>query len=291
MYSQGLNYLLESQDEWNENLETQPAIVSFALMAVMARGENFNHPKFKPYAEKCIDLIINNQDQDSGFIGTSMYNHGFTTLALSECYGLVDDPRLAPALKKAVDLIISAQESNPKNAWRYTPNSPDADSTVTGCQLVALLGARNAGIPVPASAISKGLAYMESCRSSDGSYGYTNNNNGRPTLTAIGILTHRLAQKKDDEGYQRSLEYLTRRLNYRDQHYPFYFEYYMSQALFQANIEAWADWNKRNIRYLKVIQNNDGSWSDRSANRVYSTSAALLSLALNYRFLPIYEKF
>lgn len=33
----------------------------------------------------------------------------------------------------------------------------------------------------------------------------------------------------------------------------------------------------------------NGSWfSDHSA--AYSTSAALLSLALNYRFLPIYEQ-
>ena len=50
-----------------------------------------------------------------------------------------------------------------------------------------------------------------------------------------------------------------------------------------------ADWNDKNMRYLGASQAPNGSWlSDHSA--AYSTSAALLSLALNYRFLPIYEQ-
>lgn len=45
----------------------------------------------------------------------------------------------------------------------------------------------------------------------------------------------------------------------------------------------------QNMRYLGASQAPNGSWlSDHSA--AYSTSAALLSLALNYRFLPIYEQ-
>jgi len=63
----------------------------------------------------------------------------------------------------------------------------------------------------------------------------------------------------------------------------------MSQALFHADPEAWKEWNYKNMRYLGASQAPNGSWlSDHSA--AYSTSAALLSLALNYRFLPIYEQ-
>jgi len=160
---------------------------------------------------------------------------------------------------------------------------------VTGCQIVSLFAARNAGIPVPDEAFERGLKYMASCRDKKGAYGYTGPAGPRVTLTAIGSLTLSLARLKTDPSFKDSLAYLKKNLNYRDSSYPFYFEYYMSQALFHADQEVWKEWNYKNMRYLGASQAPNGSWlSDHSA--AYSTSAALLSLALNYRFLPIYEQ-
>jgi hypothetical protein len=85
------------------------------------------------------------------------------------------------------------------------------------------------------------------------------------------------------------LEYLKKHLDYRDRYYPYYYEYYMSQALFHADESVWRDWNDRNIRYLSTIQSRDGSWPGNQGTS-FNTAGALLSLALNYRFLPIYEK-
>ena len=103
------------------------------------------------------------------------------------------------------------------------------------------------------------------------------------------MLFRSLARLKTDPSFKDSLAYLKKHLNYRDSTYPFYFEYYMSQALFHADQEVWKEWNYKNMRYLGASQAPNGSWlSDHSA--AYSTSAALLSLALNYRFLPIYEQ-
>lgn len=293
MYEQGLNYIINSQranGSWDDANTTHQGVIAFALMAVLAKGDNIYTSRTNTFIEHCLNSILKAQDQKTGFIGKSMYNHGFATLVISEAYGKINDDRLGPALKKAVDLIISSQENNSKKAWRYNPRSNDADSTVTGCQLVALLGARNAGIAVPDSAITQGLAYIESCRTDEGSYGYRDNNSGRPTLTAICVLCHYLAQSGETEDLKQSVQHLKKSLNYRDQHYPFYFEYYMAQALFQADQKLWKDWNQRNIRYLKLVQGNDGSW-DGNHGKIYSTSAALLSLALNYRYMPIYEKF
>jgi hypothetical protein len=78
-------------------------------------------------------------------------------------------------------------------------------------------------------------------------------------------------------------------MNYRDRFYPYYFEYYMSQALFHAHEETWREWNALNVRYLATIQSPDGSWPGNKG-QAFNTASALLSLALNYRFLPIYEK-
>ena len=218
-----------------------------------------------------------------------MYNHAFATKALAESYGVITHPKLAESLQQAVDLILSAQKRNRFGAWRYTPESRDADTTVTGCQIVSLFAARNAGISVPDEAIKKGLAYLSSCRGNDGSYGYTSSAGGKPTLTAIGSLCLSLAKEKDSKGYKASLAYLEKNLDFRDRYYPYYYEYYMSQALFHADEEIWRDWNGRNIRYFGTIQAADGSFPG-SQGPAFSTAGALLSLALNYRYLPIYEK-
>jgi prenyltransferase beta subunit len=259
------------------------------VVAFLAKGDDPNHGPYAKNITKGIDFILSQQSDTNGYIGSSMYNHGFATLALAEAYGAVNHPKIAKALEKAVELILSAQKRNRFGAWRYTPESKDADSTVTGCQIVSLLAARNAGLAVPDEAIKKGLAYLAKCRGSDGSYGYTSASGGKPTLTAIGSLCLSLAKEKDSKGYKASLAYMQKQMDYRDKYYPFYYEYYMSQALFHADEEVWEEWNTRNIRYMSTIQSRDGFFPGNQGPS-FNTAGALLSLALNYRFLPIYEK-
>jgi hypothetical protein len=292
VYEKGLAYLAKSQNEkgaWNDTLGSEPGVVGLCVAAFLAHGED---PVNGPYAKtisRGIDFILSEQTEKNGYIGSSMYNHAFATKALAESYGVVDNPKIAPALKKAVELILSAQKRNRFGAWRYTPDSRDADTTVTGCQLVTLFAARNAGIAVPDEAIRKGIAFLNNCRSADGSYGYTSASGGKPTLTSIGLLCLALAKEKEGKGFQASLGFLKRNLDYRDRSYPYYFEYYMSQALFHADDATWSEWNARNIRYLATIQATDGSFPGNQGPS-FNTAGALLSLALNYRFLPIYEK-
>ena len=64
-----------------------------------------------------------------------------------------------------------------------------------------------------------------------------------------------------------------------------YFRYYMAQALFQGDYDSWQKWNAEKIRELKTLQRDDGSFGGN-----YETGMSLLALALNYRFLPIYER-
>ena len=60
-------------------------------------------------------------------------------------------------------------------------------------------------------------------------------------------------------------------------------------AFFHASPEEWNRWNKENISDLTQSQNPDGSW-DGQFGTTFSTATSLLSMALNYRFLPIYER-
>lgn len=292
VYTRGLRFLANTQKEdgtWPDNFGSQPGVVGLCMLTFLAHGEDPNHGPYAKVISRALNSILNEQNSRNGYIGDSMYNHGFATLALAEAYGVVNDPRLAPALAQAVELILSAQSRNRFKAWRYSPESHDADSTVTGCQLKALLAARNAGIAVPQKAIEDGLNYLIRCRSNRGGYGYTSPAGEKPTLTAIAITCFSLAKQRNEKGFQASLNYLRENINHRDRFYPYYFEYYMSQALFQGDMELWEEWNAKNIRYLSSIQARDGSWPGNKGP-YFSTSGALLSLALNYRLLPIYEK-
>jgi|694.fasta_scaffold51558_3 hypothetical protein len=292
VYQKGLAYLAGSQNEkgaWNDSTGAEPGVVGLCVAAFLAHGED---PVNGPYSENIrngIDYILTQQNEGNGYIGSSMYNHAFATKALAEAYGVVANPKIAPALSKAVELILSSQKRNRLGAWRYTPDSRDADTTVTGCQVVTLFAARNAGIAVPEDAIRRALAYLNNNRDSDGGYGYTSSSGTKPTLTAIGALCLALAKEKNSKGYQSSIEYLRKNLDYRDRNYPYYFEYYMSQALFHTDDASWREWNARNIRYLATIQSSDGSFPGNQGPS-FNTAGALLSLALNYRYLPIYEK-
>lgn len=290
MYLRGLRYLASTQEvdgSWPDGYGSQPGVVALAVMAMLAHGDDPNTGPFADNIKRGVQFILGQQDSDTGYIGNSMYNHGFAATLLAEAYGAVDVPGIGGALQRSVDLILNSQKRNRNGAWRYGPDSRDADTSVSGAVVVALFAARNAGLAVPDEAFTKALAYFDRMRAKDGGYGYTSASAPNHNRTAIGLLVFSLAKQKDDENYQSSLEFLD--LDYRESAYPYYFEYYMSQALFHADIQKWKKWNALNIRYLSTIQSPDGSWPG-SKGATFNTAGALLSLALNYRFLPIYER-
>ena len=96
-----------------------------------------------------------------------------------------------------------------------------------------------------------------------------------------------LAKQKDTADYKSAWQYLQQAGG--DGHYQQYYLYYAAQAYFHSSPDAWRKWNAQNIKTLAATQNKDGSW-DGSFGNSFGTAASLLSLALNYRFLPIYER-
>lgn len=292
VYRKGLRYLLTEQTPdgcWRDRHGRYPGVVGLALMAILAHGDNPNAGPHQSAITRSVQFILKQQDPDNGFIGDSMYNHGFATIALAEAYGAVNHDGLGLALKKATELILTSQAQNPRGGWRYQPESQDADTTVSGAQMVALFAARNAGLHVPDDAIARGLIFFEDCQNQGGGFGYSSPGSPNIPRTAIGLLVFALAHQRETEGLDRSYRYLIDDLDYRDQSYPFYYEYYMAQALFQWDPEVWEEWDRRNVRYLAENQEANGSWRS-SHGETFATSAALLSMALNYRYLPIYER-
>ena len=290
LYVKGLDYLARTQTpagNWADAAQGPSAIAGLAVVSLLAHGDD---PNFGPYSQaihRGLDFLLKQQDAKTGYIGPSMYNHGFATLALAESYGAVNDDRLGPALQKAVRLILHSQEGNSFKAWRYSPEARDADTTVSGAQMVALMAARNAGVPVPEKSIQDGLRFYFSVQTSDGGIGYTSAGNPDATRAAIGCLVMALAREKNSTAFQSAFQYL--KSAGADTQYGAYFRYYASQAFFHASPEAWNNWNHDNIRNLRASQAADGSW-DGPFGATFNTAGSLLSLALNYRYLPIYER-
>ncbi len=291
MYTRGLQYLVDSQlttgNFKDKPYGTSPAVVGLAIVAMLAHGDDPIHGPYSQQIKSGINFIISRQNKTTGYIGTTMYNHGFAALALAEAYGAVEDDRLGSALEKAVALIINSQKKNPRGGWRYSPDSTDADTTVSGAQMVALFAARNAGLAVPESVIQTGLKYFKSCQTPEGGFGYTSNRGPNAARSAIGTLVFALAKEKDSGAFRKAFGYL--RNAPETSSYRNYYLYYGAQAFFHASPAEWAKWNRKNIATLKQNQNEDGSWSGQFGT-TFATSASLLSLALNYRFLPIYER-
>lgn len=291
MYVKGLQFLVRTQTpegKWNDQpYGGEPAVVGLAVVSMLAHGDD---PNTGPYAQSIragLDYILKQANKATGYIGRSMYNHGFSTLALAEAYGAVDDSRLGPALEAAVKLIVDAQNRNPHGAWRYSPESTDADTTVTGAQLVALFAARNAGLAVPETAIQKGLKYLHNCQSPEGGIGYTSATGPNGARTAIACLAMALAKEKNSAPFRSAFNFLQKAPP--ESNYGQYYIYYASQAFFHASPQLWNTWNRNNIRALRASQSAEGAW-EGSFGTTFGTAASLLSLALNYRFLPIYER-
>ncbi len=291
MYVTGLNFLKRTQSDdgtWKERHGNEPGVVGLAVLAMLAHGEN---PNFGPYSltiKKGIDHILSSANEKNGYIGSSMYNHGFATLALAEAYGSVNDPRIGPALKKAVDLILTAQARNPKGGWRYSPEQTNADTTISGAQMVALFAAANAGIPVPGKAIKKGLSFFRHTQSPNGGFGYTSPGSSSPPRSAIGTLVFAIARQKDTRSFKAGYRNL-KQTHANNTSYPFYLLYYASQAFFHADMKEWRKWSSANARKLDATQAEEGSWTGPHG-KTFSTACSLLSLAVEYRLLPIYER-
>jgi len=310
IYERGLRFLAQNQGEggsWSgrSGAGGEHGITGLCVMAFLASGEDPNFGRYSSSIRRGLQNMIQGQDARTGFFDNSMYHHGFAMLAMAEAYGTVDDSLLwsdgaaAPSrrtigesLELAVRAALTSQKSNQWGGWRYSPQSTDADTSVSGAVLMGLLAARNAGIEVPDEAAEKALKYFRTSTSKTGMVAYSGGVGGfgeSMNRSSIGTLVFAIGKKKDWEEFSAALGHISQRLEHRETQYLFYFRYYMAQALFQGDFDAWDRWNRETIRQLRQEQADDGSFTD-SHGKPFATAMSLLALALNYRFLPIYER-
>lgn len=276
------------------------AVTSLAGLAFMTVGHPPGQGPYGEVVDKALAYVLQNTNP-SGFIESRqstthgpMYSHGFGCLFLAEAYGMTDRPDIREKLKKAVLLIINSQ--NHEGGWRYHPGSPDADLSVTVCQIMALRAARNAGIWVPRDVAEKCIGYVQRSQNSDGGFMYmSHGGSSAPPRSAAGIVALYSAGVYSGEAVGNGLQYLIQ--NYlpsgrpirRSSHY-FYGHYYAVQAMWQAGGEYWARWYPAIRDESLKTQAPEGYWRDPSVCSEYGTAMAVIILQTPNTHLPIFQR-
>lgn len=304
-----LDYLAGKQlasGAWtSDDLGSSPACTSLAIMAFLAAG---NVPGEGPYAlqvERGVNWVLQQQLPSGMFPDTHgpMYSHGICTLMLAEVLGMTSEESSKPiriALERAIELILIAQdvkkEDRHAGGWRYQPQSPDSDLSVTGWQLLALRAAKNVGCDIPAEYIDRAVAYVKHCAvPGNEGFGYQPGDGSTAVRAGTGILCLEICGEHHSPQALGAAEFLVRRpLMERDQFF-YYGVYYCTVGMFQIGGRQWEMLRDQMEPMVLALQFPDGRWEPRRgeetrAGSIYSTSMSVLALAVEYQYLPIYQR-
>jgi hypothetical protein len=280
---------------------------SLAVMAFMSAGHTPGEGPFGELINRGIRWVLAHQEQNGMLVHKTshgpMYCHGISSLMLAEAAGMMDENDSADvrrALERAIRLILDAQKVKKDHrhvgGWRYHPSSSDSDLSVTGWQLLALRAAKDIGCDVPVEAIEAAVEYVKMCSYGDNvGFGYQPKGGPTPTRTGTGILCLEICGAHHTAHALGGAKFLLKSpLKYEDSYF-FYGAYYCGIGMFKMGGEYWDQTRPSLSRQLLKHQNADGSWladnsEERRHGKVYCTTMAILSLAVEYQYLPIYQR-
>jgi hypothetical protein len=288
-----LKYLADKQD--SDGSWGNTAISGFVLLAFMANGHMPNQGDHGKVVAKGVRYLCASAREDGYLVGArggNMYCHGMAALALTQAYGMTGDEDVKKVTKKAIELIVKTQ--NNEGGWRYDPSPTGADISVTIMQVMALRGAKDAGLHVPDKVMTDAIKYVNRCYDKrSGGYRYQPFGGGAGyARTAAGVCVLQLCGQYDAEEIKSAVEYMERVGDDRG-HY-WYGHYYAAHALNQVGGEVWEKYYKRMRDHLLRTQQAGGEWYDRAREAAYGpayqTSIAVLILSVPTHYLPIYQK-
>ncbi|WP_153555899.1 prenyltransferase/squalene oxidase repeat-containing protein [Roseimaritima sediminicola] len=297
----GLRYLAALQradGSFPERMGSNVGVVSLCGLAFLATGSLPGRGPFGAVLQRCVDYVAA-ASQDSGFIVRresvsrgAMYGHGFSTLFLAETLGTSRQAGLGAKVRAAVEVILAAQHRS--GGWRYTPQPIEADLSVTISQVMALRAARNAGIEVPAEAITQAIDYIRRSQNPDGGFMYQmQGGESRFPLTAGAIVALQNAGRYEGDELEQAYDFLRRRqsanLSPRQSNYFLYAHYYSVQAYWQKGGDDFRRWYTALRDVLLPTQSSDGGWHD-FIGRAYATAMVCLILSAPRTALPIFQR-
>lgn len=301
------NYVILRAGSHNERIQQgHIGVTAICGLAFLAGGHLPKRGTYGETVQRCLDYICEHVE-DSGMItdgGTRMYSHAFATLFLAEVYGMSGDDTTRQQLERAVHLIVDCQ--NAQGGWRYNAFTPEADLSVTVCQVQALRAARNIGVEVPKATIDAAVAFVRRARTehgvNKGLFYYKNEGasartkNTEYAINAAAATALFSAGVHDEKLFGPVLDFLDKgypELNdyYGKHYYYWYGNYYACQAFFQAGGKRYELFQNRICRDLVRRQHLDGRWPNSTGpGDAFSTAVACIVLQIRRQFLPIFQR-
>lgn len=297
----GLEFLAKRQNDdgsfGSSDQSRDVGVASLCGLGFLSQGSTPGRGPYGKQVAKCVGYVLDCSD-NVGFISTDeqavrpMYGHGFSTLFLSDVYGMAPQHDVRERLSKAIRVILKSQ--NDDGGWRYQPIRSDADVSVTVVQIMALRAARNAGFHVPEKSMRDALNYVRRCQNSDGGFAYQQTPG--PSMfarSAAAVAAFHCVGDQTGNQLERGQRFLHQfALNSKrnaDQEYFYYGHYYAAFSMLHTDgFEKWFV----GIRDELVRRQNKetGAWETKVWSAEYSTAVATIILQIPYGKLPIFAR-
>jgi serine/threonine protein kinase len=273
---------------------------ALALLPMLGHGNTHQEGLYRRQVDNGIRFLVQRVVSGSGRAyepNGNLYSQGLAAIALSECYAMTRDKRLAMPAQLALNFIISAQDPA-GGGWRYQPRQP-GDTSASGWQISALNTGYIAKLQINPLTVRKAVVFLNSVESQKGArYGYLDNSRSTAGRTAIGLLCRMYLGWKDSTPALRDgVDFLAKTGPTSD----LYYGYYATQVMHHMGGDPWISWNKRMKAMLLQSQSGQGheagSWhagfstgsTSDAAGRLCSTSLATLMLEVYYRHSPLFR--
>lgn len=283
------------------------AMTGLAVLAYLAAGHTPDNGKHGLVVRQAVDFLVSAVPKD-GYIGSTdgsrMYGQGIVALALAEAYGVEPDEqrrvKLRAALERLLKVILDAQkipkDSAHAGGWRYEPGSGDSDLSLSGWCALALRASQNIGMNVSREPVDQAVAYVARCvRQNDGAFSYQPGQEAKVAMTSVAIVNLCLLDAADRPEVEKAARWLANHPVKINTDFPHYAAYYSMQAANQIGGDlAEQVWKNSKSLLLPRQNSEDGGFAPspngQEPGRVYSTAMSVLTLAVPYQMLPIYQR-
>lgn len=321
----------------------QPGVTGLCTLAFLAHGHTPDSEPFGKVVEKGIAYIVACQKPNSLVAlvapigteltrnvsrtvgGTALYNHGISSLTLSEVYSSTNESEaeeINRIIEKSIATTLEMQRwpklrKEDQGGWRYldllyTDGEPvDSNLSNTVWQMLFLRSAKNAGFDVPQESIDGAVTFIKNCfYDRYQTFGLMPSELDHRTrgMSGAGVISLALAgMHKSKEAtlagdwiLQNGFEEYNKvepfgQVGWLDDRYH-YGVFYCTQATYQLGGRYWEEFFPPVVRVLLENQRPDGSWdaeshtSDNKYGNAYTTSLVLLALGAPNQFLPVLQR-
>ena len=307
----GLEFLRKQQKPDGSASERYPtALTAMSIMAHFAAGHSPADKDYGAWLRKSLNYVLSKQNADGYFgesDGSRMYGHGVVTLMLAEALGMPRDDEMDEtirrALKRAIQVTINAalvrKDSQPAGGWRYTPDATDSDLSLSGWQIMGLHATQQVGIPVPESVIAGAVDYTKKMVGPDGKVGYQSSNEDHPALRGLALLVFVIGHQEKNPLVKKIADRIwADPIAWKGDHgdHFYYRAYYDAVGISRALPEEWEKYLPKYEAALLPHQKEDGAFDTsvdgeaQGAGAIYTTSMAVMALAVQRHVLPAYQR-